>query len=41
MEYCVRIMDIPQLSVFQTHTRQDLGKTKDPPPNIVSLLEGI
>ena len=41
MEYCIRIMDIPELSVFHTQTRQDLGKTEDPPQDIVSLLEEI
>ena len=30
VEYCIRIMNIPELSVFQTQTGQDLGMTEDP-----------
>ena len=35
MEYCRRSMGIPELSAFQTQTRQDLSKTGDPPQDIV------
>ena len=41
MEYYIRIMDIPKLSVFQTQIECYLEKTEDPPQDIVSLLEGI
>ena len=41
MEYCIRSMGIPELSAFQTQTRQDLRKTTDPPQDIASLLEEI
>ena len=41
VEYYIRSMDIPGLSVFQTQTGQDLRKTGDPLQDIVSLLEEI
>ena len=41
MEYCIRSMGIPELSVFQTQTGQDLRKTGDPPRDIVSFLGEI
>ena len=41
MEYRIRIMGIPELNVFQTHTRKVLRKIEDSPKDIVSLLEEI
>ena len=41
MEYYIRSMDIPELSAFQTQTRQDLRKIGDTHQDIVSLLEKI
>ena len=41
MEYSIRRMGIPELSAFQKQTGQDLRKAKDPPQDIVSLLEEI
>ena len=41
MEYCIRSMDIPELSVFQKQTGHDLRKIGDPHQDIVSLLEEI
>ena len=41
MGYCIRSMGIPELSVFQTQTKQDLRKIGDPPQDIVSLLKEI
>ena len=41
MEYCIRSMDIPELSVFQMQTGHDVRKTGDPPQDIVSSLEKI
>ena len=41
MEYCIRSMDILELSVFLTQTRQDLRNIGDPPQYIVSFLEEI
>ena len=35
MEYCIRSMNIPELSAFHMHTGQDLRKTRDPPLDIV------
>ena len=41
MEYCIRSLGIPELSAFQTQTRQDLRKIGDPLQDSVSLLEEI
>ena len=41
MEYCLRSMDIPELSVFQTQTGHDVRTTGDQPQDIVSKLEKI
>ena len=41
MEYCIKIMGIPELSEFHTQTGQDLRKIGDSPLDIESLLEEI
>ena len=41
MEYCIRSMGIPKLSVFLMQIRQDLRKMGDLPQDIVSFLEEI
>ena len=41
MEYCIKIMGIPEFSEFQTQTGQDLRKIRDSPLDIESLLEEI
>ena len=41
MEYCIRSMGIPVLSVFLKQLGQDLKKIGDPAKDIVSFLEEI
>ena len=41
MEYCIRSMGIPELSVFLTQIGKDLRKIRDSPQDIVSFLEEI
>ena len=41
MEYCIRSMGIPKLSVFLTRIEQDLRKIEDSPQDIVSSLKEI
>ena len=41
MEYCIRRMDIPELSAFLMKIGQDLRKIGDPPQDIVPFLEKI
>ena len=41
MEYCIKSTGIPELSVFQTQTKQDLRKIGDQHRDIVSLFEEI
>ena len=41
MEYCIRNMDISELSAFQMQIRQDIRKIGDSHQDIMSLLEEI
>ena len=41
MEYCIRSMDILELSAFLKQIWQNLRKIGDPPQDIVSFLEEI
>ena len=41
MEYCIRSMNILELSAFLKHIEQYLRKIRDPPKDIMSFLEEI